>query len=187
MTRSLAPIIGLSLGLSILAGCGSAQRYELVAPRELRGPVPMNVGQTFARDGIEYEAFQVEDKLVVRFVNRTSGPLRLTGASVLVDARGRAFAVEAQTLAPDQSGRVLMPPGLADEVRPGERRPIASEVRVGGVDEGGIIRPRDDNVARPEPATSDRFQWRSGQVARLTLAFDAAGKAITHVWTVRRK
>lgn len=187
MTRSIASIIGLGIGLTIFAGCGNAARYEVVAPPEVRGTVPLNAGQTFARDGIDYEAFQAEDKLVVRFVNRTKGPLRLTGDSVIRDARGRSFTVESQTLGPDQSGRVLLPPGLADEVQVGERRPIASEVRVGGVDEGGIIPPRDENVTRTGPATSDRFQWRSGQVARLTLAFDAAGTPITHVWTVRRK
>lgn len=187
MTRSFVCIIGLGLGLATLSGCGNAQRYEVVSPPELRGDVPLNAGQRFTKDDVEYEAFQAEDKLVVRFVNRTKGPLRLLGESGIVDGRGRAFAVEAQQLGPDQSGRVLLPPGLAEEVLRGERRPIATEVRVGGVDDGGIIAPRDENDRRPDASESDRFRWRSGQVARLTLAFDADGKPITHVWTIRRK
>ena len=178
-----APVVFLPL--LALVGCANATRYEIVAPPDARGPVPREVGTSFTKDRVEYEVYQVEDKVIVRFVNRTTGPLTLTDASTMTDGRGKAFAVDAQSVGPDQSGRLVVPPGpTAAEAE--RRRPIAGEVHVGGVDEGGLIRRRDENVARPEPTTSGLFAWPAGQTARLRLRFDADGTPLTHEWILRR-
>ena len=171
--------------LAWLVGCAGNAKYEIVSPIEASGPIPRDVGATFPRDRIEYEVYQVDEKVVLRFVNRTQGPLRLTEQSTMTDAKGRAFIVDAQDIAPDQSGRLVVPPGPAASTDE-PRRPIATEVHVGGVDEGGILRRRDENVARPEPTRSTLFDWPGGQTARFHLIFDVNGTPLIHDWILRR-
>jgi hypothetical protein len=170
-------------------GCETNRRYEVVAPADSRGAVAPNAGAIVSRDKLDYEVFSTQGKVIVRFINRTGAPLELGEESVTFDSTGRPFAVEPQSIAPDQSGRVVLPP--SDAAEKGPRPPVLNEVEVGGVDEGGLISPRRDRqhasgisaTAAPEPG----FRWRPGGVARLRLVFVGPNNVeFTHDWTLRR-
>lgn len=175
-------------------GCNSSSRYDVVAPGSARGPIPRNAGTIVTRDKIDYEVFQADDKIIVRFVNRTGQPLKLTEQSVAIDAGGRSFAIEPQEVAADQSGRIVVPPAYAvDRTR---TTPVATEVHVGGVDEGGIIGTRRDienndatggaigAAAAPPPG----FRWPPNAQARLKLTFHVGDSTqdLSHDWSFRR-
>ena len=187
----------LAAGLALVAlspGCNSAARYDVVAPASARGEVAQNAGPILSRDNIDYEVFQAQEKVIVRFVNRTGQPMRLTEQSVILDTAGRSYAVEPQEVPQDQAGRIVLPPATAvDTARPA---PIATEVHVGGVDEGGLIGTRRDvesnragggprgATAAPEPG----FRWPVNGQARLRLAYRVgeATEDLMHDWTIRR-
>jgi hypothetical protein len=176
------------------AGCASGRRYEVVAPGTARGAVLPNAGTIVTRDKIDYEVFQAEDKVIVRFVNRTGQPIKLTEQSASFDAAGRSFAVGPEELAPDQSGRIVLPATLAVEHT---RTPtVATEVRIGGVDEGGIIGTRRDvenndaeggsigSTAAPPPG----FRWPPNALARVRFVYHVGESVedVTHEWAIRR-
>lgn len=196
MRHPAAVFISVSFLASILVavGCESTARFNVVAPTTARGEVPRNAGAIVSRDKIDYEVFQAEDKVIVRFVNRTGQPLRLTEQSVILDAGGRAFAVDPQDLPPDQSGRLVLPPAsAAQQARPSA---IVTKVEIGGVDEGGLIGTRRDiqnndaaggstgATAAPPPG----FRWTPGTLARVRLIYRVGESPddLTHEWTIRR-
>jgi hypothetical protein len=183
----------LAIGL-FATGCESAARYEVAGGGTGRAEIPRNAGAIVTRDKIDYEIFQADEKVIVRFVNRTGQPLKLTEQSFTQDAGGRSFAVEPQELAADESGRVILPPTSAVErVRPAA---IPAEVEVGGVDEGGIIGTRRDlqnndaaggsisAAAAPPPG----FRWPPNARVRLRLVYRVGDSAedLTHEWSLRR-
>lgn len=184
----------VALALVALGGCNNDVGYSVVAPATARGEVPRNAGAIVTRDKIDYEVVQDQDKVIVRFVNRTGQPLRLTEQSVMFDSSGRTFAVDSQDIPPDQAGRVLLPPAFA--VDQAHAAPVATEVRVGGVDEGGLIGTRRDIEinegsggspgARAAPPPG--FRWPVNGQARLRLVYRVgdAGDELTHNWTLRR-
>lgn len=180
--------------LLLAAGCESTARYDVVAPAASRGEVPRNAGAVVNRDKIDYEIFQAEDKLIVRFVNRTGQLLKVAEQSVMLDAVGRSFAVETQEIAPDQSGRAVLPPAFAAERR--RSVSIATEVEIGGVDEGGMIGSRrdiqnnidDGGSAGSAAAPPAGFRWPAGSLARLRLVYHVGDsvEGLTHEWAIRR-
>lgn len=167
--------------VSLLAGCGKV-RYAIVAPPEARGEVAPLAGPIITRDKIDYEVFQAQDKVVFHFVNRHDVPVTLSTQTVLFDATGYSFAVEPQTIAPEQSGRVIVPPG--NPIQRGSGSPITSEVRVGGYDDGGII--HDERSAYGSAPMSRDFRWPAGRTARFRFVFTIGEETITHEWTLTR-
>lgn len=184
MRHVLLPI-GLGSLIALTAGGCTTLRYDVVAPPEARGEVEPNAGVPVVLDGIEYEVFQVEDKAVIRFVNRTGGPLRLTGQSTMRDSRGQSFTLDPQDVVPDQSGRIAVPPSFA--AAQGQRTtPAAGDPLTGPYDNGGIIPERHTGVPTATAAPTPSFRWPAGQQARFRLVFDSAGKPISHEWVLRR-
>lgn len=171
-----------SLFLGLLAGCGKV-RYEIVAPAAARGEVAPHAGPIVSRDDIDYEVFQLEDRVIFHFVNRRDRPIELSNQSILFDSTGHSFAIEPQTLAPDQSGRIVVPP--ANPISRGPSSPISAEVRIGGYDEGGMI--RDDRSRYGSAPMSRDFRWPSGRTARFRFVFTAGDETITHEWTLSRE
>ncbi len=168
--------------ISLLAGCGKV-RYAIVAPPQNRGEIVPHAGPIISRDKIDYEIFQLEDKVIFHFVNRSDVPVELSSQSVLFDATGHSFSIEPQTLAPDQSGQVIVPP--SNPISRGPSSPISAEVRIGGYDDGGIV--RDERSAYGSATLSRDFRWPGGRTARFRFVFIAGDKTITHEWTLSRE
>lgn len=167
---------------SLLAGCGKV-RYEIVAPPEARGEIAPLAGPILSRDKIDYEIFQADSKVIFHFVNRRDKPITLRGQTVLFDATGYSFAVEPQTVAPEQSGRVIVPPSNPIAREPSS--PISTEIRVGGYDDGGII--SDDRSAYGSVPMTRDFRWPVGKTARFRFVFTSGEETITHEWTLTRE
>jgi hypothetical protein len=101
---------------------------------------------------------------------------------------------EIQEVPPDQAGRLVLPP--TSGVDRTEHAPAPVEVRVGGVDEGGLIGTRRDielndaagggsgATASPEPG----FRWPVNGQTRLRLVYRVGESTdeLTHEWTIRR-
>lgn len=173
----------VSLGvISLLSGCGKV-RYEIVAPSQVRGEIAPHAGPVMSRDQIDYEIFQLEDKVIFHFVNRMDRPIELSTQSVLFDSTGHSFSIEPQTLAPDQSGRVIVPP--SNPIPRGQGSPISAEVRIGGYDDGGMIRDERSEYGSA-PMVRD-FRWPAGRTARFRFVFRAGDETISHDWTLSRE
>ena len=180
----------VAIGL-FTAGCESAARYEVAGGGTARAEVLRNAGAIVTRDKIDYEIFQADNNVVVRFVNRTGQPLKLTEPSFTQDAGGRSFAIEPQEVALDESGRAVLPPTSAVE----RARPVAIPAEV-EVDEGGIIGTRRDvqnndaaggsisGAAAPPPG----FRWPTNARVRLRLVYRVGDSAddLIHEWSFRR-
>jgi hypothetical protein len=167
---------------SLVMGCGKT-RYEIVAPPQARGEIAPHAGPVFSRDKIDYEIFQLEDKVVFHFVNRHDIPIELSPQTVLFDSTGHSFSVESQTVAPDQSGRVIVPP--SNPISRGPTSPISAEVRIGGYDEGGMI--PDDRGRYGGASMARDFRWPAGRTARFRFVFRVGEETITHEWTLSRE
>lgn len=211
--RQLFICISFAASLASVIGCASTAHYEVVSPGQARGGITANAGRIVSRDKIDYELFRLEDKVVIRFVNRTGVPIRLNEQSVSVDSTGRAFMIDPQEVAPDEAGRVILPPSFGvDRNRPAA---VATPVRIGGIDEGGLIGTRRDiesNVASgasgSAAAPAPGFRWRAGTQARVRLVYElmptpqivsdtqpttppasqpaSDATTITHEWAIRR-
>lgn len=168
--------------VSLLAGCGKL-RYEIVAPASARGEIAPNAGVVMSREGIDYEVFELQGKVIFHFLNKTGESVRLTNESLMFDSTGQSFAMETMALAPDQSGRIVVPPG--NPVARGPRSPISAGVRFGGYDEGGMI--RDERSAYGSAPMARDFRWPAGTNARFRFVFAVGEKSIAQEWTLRRE
>lgn len=170
------------LVVSLLCGCGKT-RYEIVAPPQARGEIAPNAGPIISRDKIDYEIFQLEDKVVFHIVNRHDRPIELSGQTVLLDSTGYSFAVEPQTIGPNQSGRVIVPP--SNPIARDPNSPVNVEVRIGGYDEGGLI--QDDRSRYGSASLARDFRWPNGRTARFRFVYRIADETLTHEWTLARE
>lgn len=163
-------------------GCTNTT-YEVAAPEQLRGPLPLNAGKPTSIDGIEYELFAAEGQGVIFFINRTGVPLRLTEASTIKDTTGRTFPIDVQTIPPNQSGRIIVPPSTPMEPIANRRaQPAAVEPQVGGIDEPGFI---NTGVIRKSNAADDPrgFRWTDGRRVTVHLEFEPERDATTETTT----
>jgi hypothetical protein len=165
---------------SLLWGCGKV-RYEVVAPPEARGAILPHAGAVVSRDQIDYEIFQLENKVVFHLVNRHDRPIELTAQSILFDATGYRFSIEPQTIAPGASGRVIVPP---NNPIARDQAPVNVEVRVGGYDDGGLI--RDDRSRYGSASLARDFRWPNGRTARFRFVYRIGDETLTHEWTLER-
>jgi hypothetical protein len=178
---SKRPLSVSLLVISLLCGCGKV-RYSVVAPPQAKGEIAPHAGPVISRDKIDYEIFQLEDKVVFHFVNRYDRPIELTTQTALFDSTGYRFAIEPQTVAPEQSGRVILPPSNA--IPDGPSSPVSAEIHIGGYDDGGMV--RDERGRYGSAAMSRDFRWPNGRTARFRFVYRIGEETLTHEWTLSR-
>lgn len=167
----------MALGAS---GCAQSQ-FELAKPAYAQvesGGKPVTLA---ARDGVNYELRQVDDRLVLRFVNATSSPIELLATSELLDAAGASYPVEPQKLGPMVSGRVILPPRVAQSSR---WSPAPSEA--GSPTDDGVFSVGRVPLEAYQREPVRTFDWPLESSVTVKLRWTIEGKPVEHEFVVRR-
>ncbi|MFT3786317.1 MAG: hypothetical protein QM770_09135 [Tepidisphaeraceae bacterium] len=166
----------------LCTGC-QATRYALVSPYVPQNEVtPDKIVVLPQKDGLDYEFTQVEDKLVLRFVNRTGKPVELLPNSLMIDSRGVGYPIAGQTLAPDSAGRVVLPPR---DIALDFGEPAASEEPIVSSNDDGLHTIAGQSIETYHKRVKS-FDWPADQTAKVRLDWSIAGDTKSHEFTVRR-
>lgn len=130
---------------------------------------------------MSYELRQVDDKLVLRFVNTTAAPIELLPASELLDSTGASYQVEPQKLGPMVSGRVILPPRVAQSSR---WSPAPSEA--GSPTDDGVFSVGRVPLEAYQREPVRTFDWPFDSSATVRLRWTIDGKPAEHEFVVRR-
>jgi hypothetical protein len=170
----------LTLTMLGIIGC-SAVRYEVVKP-EFASIEPGNKPTALGtRDGIAYEVRQVENKLVLRFLNTGASPADLLAQSAILDAKDASYPVEAMRVAPLSSGRVVIPPRVEQTSR---WNPAPSEA--GSPTDDGVFSVGRVPLEAYQREPVRTFDWPMGESVTAELRWLIDGKPITHTFVLRR-
>lgn len=161
-------------------GCARS-RYELATP----ALVPIEAGGTPvslpSRDGVNYELRQVDNKLVLRFVNTSAAAIELSATSELLDSTGASYPVEPQKLGSMVSGRVILPPRVEQSSR---WSPAPSEA--GSPTDDGVFSVGRVPLTAYQREPVRTFDWPVDASATVRLRWTIEGKPIEHEFVVRR-
>lgn len=188
-----------SLLLALLAlpmvGCASYE-YNISEPADLTRHIGKKEWVRVERAPLEYSFRTVENRLVIRAVNRTGDAVQLVGEkSAIADPRGQSHPVKSQAILPGSYMQIVLPPIRPYIYPTGPTFGIGVGTRIGSrpAPARWEIRQEAETPAIYldiyEPNDGSYWEWEGDGPASVVLVFSHGDSAeeFRHAWTFQRQ